>query len=579
MSYLYPSRLRCALCTVVSMVCLAALTAPAWAQFETRATDAFPEGSWSIATGDFNHDGKLDVVMMVNNGFAVALGNGDGTFQTPVFYSTQLSYSLAVADFNNDGNLDIVVANDNLSPSTVSVYLGNGDGTFQTSPIISNTTSYNSFVVVGDFNGDGKPDIAVIDNPYISVLLGNGDGTFQAPSDNDSFVGTIWLAVADFNNDHNLDVLATGYFGASYSIGVLLGNGNGTLQNSITQSLEYVPATVAAGDLNGDGNVDAILGYDLDGIAIFLGNGDGSLGSPVNYSTTGLGGGYVMASDLNLNGKLDVVVPSGKGSVGGIDLFWGNGDGTLQPAQFFASVDAGLPAMGDLNGDHLPDVVMGSTFLGVTSVLNTGIASFSPAAPLVFPAQLFNTKSEPQVVTLTNIGTAALSIASIKVSGQFQASNTCGRSVAAGAKCTFNAVFRPKSAGTYSGLITLMDSASSRPQFIELTGSATVVKVSPDSLNFGSEEVGTKSSPQVVTITNDGSASLQFTSVYIGGNDTKDFSESNDCTAQAVKPGASCTVTVSFDPIKTGVRSALVYIDLPVGSVSPAPVALKGTGD
>lgn len=451
------------LCFVVSMLCFAGAVAPARAQFETRATTKLPHGADCIALGDFNNDGKLDLVVTDDNGFTVSLGNGDGTFQRPTFYPTQLSYYLAVGDFNNDGDLDIVVANETLNPSTVSVYLGNGDGTFK-APIYSNTTSDSTFVVTGDFNHDGKLDIAVIDNPFISVLLGNGDGTFQAPSDNDSFSGAQWLAVGDFNNDGSLDVITTGTFGASYNIGVLLGNGNGTLQNSINTALEYVPGAVAVGDLNGDGKLDAVLGYFLAGVGVFMGNGDGSFQPVVNYNTTGLGGGYVVVHDLKLDGRLDLVVPSGPPA---LNVFWGNGDGTFQPAEGFASSVGGLPAVGDLNGDHLPDLAMANPDYGTGTMLSTGVVSFSPTtAPLNFlqPAE--------QTLKLTNSGTKALSISSIKVSGAaaFKIHDTCGGSVPAGATCEISVLFKPKGAGTYNGLITLRDSASSKPQYIELSG-------------------------------------------------------------------------------------------------------------
>ncbi len=567
-------RFRQVLYAVAAVLCFAIIGAPAWAQFETRAINPFPEGAFSIATGDFNHDGKLDVVMTTDNGFSVALGNGDGTFQKAVTYTTQLSYSLAVADFDGDGNLDIVVAN--LVPSTVSVYLGNGDGTFQT-PVDSNTTLGSYLVVVGDFNNDKKPDLAISDPPYISVLLGNGDGTFQVPSDNDSFIGANSIAVSDFNNDHKLDVIVVGSFGSSVDMGVLLGNGDGTLQASLTSPLAYYTDAVAVGDLNGDGNADAVVEDEYGGVTVFLGEGNGSFQPGTVYYTTGFSGGPIIVSDLNRDGKLDLAIQSGPSA--GMDVFWGNGDGTFQPAQPFVSGPAsGLPAVGDLNGDHLPDLVLATRLYGAITMLNTGVASFSPSSPLVFRAQLINTKSAPQVVAFKNNGTTSLSIRSITASEGFQVSDTCGSSVVAGAQCMIKAVFEPTSGGAHAGLITIMDSASSKPQFISLSGNGTVIKVSPSSLNFGDVKVGSKSPPHFVTLTNQGNTTITFASIYMSGTNKKDFTQSDTCLRRPLLAGASCTATVTFAPSGLVDESAQLNFSLQ-NAVDPLAVALSGEGD
>jgi hypothetical protein len=568
---------RFALCSGLALVFSVGSALPMWAQFETRATTSLPEGAYSIAVADFNGDGLPDVAVVNGNGFTVSLGNGDGTFGKAKNYydtSSAIVSFIAAGDFNNDGNVDLVTAN---GYNSISVYLGNGDGTFQL-PKATTTTDYCSFVAVGDFNGDGKLDVAIIDSPNISVLLGKGDGTFQPPSDNDSFAIPEWLAVGDFNNDDKLDVVVVGSFGSTYSIGVLLGNGNGTLQSSLTYPLEYVPATVAAGDLRGDGTVDAVVGYDFDGIGVLLGNGNGSFQTAVNYDTGGLSGGPIFIGSLDSGGKTDLAIQGGPSA--GVDVFWGNGDGTFQPTEFFASGDSGLLAEGDLNGDHIPDFVMANTYFGVISMLGTGVVSFSPStAPLSFPVQLIKSVSAPQVVTLTNNGLSSLMIDSVKVSGEFQVSDTCEASVAPGSACTFTAAFRPTAAGEQTGLITIIDSASLKPQYIELSGSATAIKVAPSSLKFKGQKVGTRSAPQVVTLTNEGNTAFQFRTVYFGGTDQGDFLETNTCLGGSIGPGGNCKVTVTFAPKKSGARSAALSFSTPLNETGPAPVSVSGTGD
>jgi hypothetical protein len=432
----------------------------AWAQFETRGRGPLPNESLAVTTGDFNNDGKVDVAV-VGDYLSILLGNGDGTFQPPINYQGPF-YSIAVADFNNDGNADLVVTP---SSNNIAVFLGRGDGTFQ-SPIYSPTTGPLGSLVVGDFNGDHRADVAGAGNSYISILLGKGDGTFESSIDNNSFFAPGHLAVGDFNNDHLLDLAAVGSFGSSATIGVLLGNGDGTLQSSLTYPLSDTPDSVAAADFNGDGKLDvAVGGYLVSEVTVLLGNGDGSFRQGVSYP----GGGYeVIVGDFRGTGKLDMVAEP---SEPGVAEFLGNGDGTFQQAKIYHSGAGYTAAVGDLNGDHKLDVVLlGSKPLAITSMLNTGVLEFSPCSPLAFGAQRVNTTSKPKIVSLTNTGSKPISFNSMRVTGAFRARDTCGGTIAAGAVCRVDVTFTPSKPGHERGGITIVDSASSKPQYIELSG-------------------------------------------------------------------------------------------------------------
>jgi hypothetical protein len=584
--------LRTLAVTAGMVLCAAISCLPAFAQLETRASLPVFQYADSVAVGDFNRDGKLDLAVASQGatGVSVLLGNGDGTFQAPVNYTVPVAPDqVTVADLRNIGIQDLVVTNFN---DSVSVLLGNGNGTFQAA-VNYPTPPAPTFVAVGDFNGDHILDIATLEvtgNCHcLSVLFGNGDGTFQEPPiTTDLPDPASAFGIGDFNGDGKLDVAAAWFFGTSGGVDILLGNGDGTFQLGGTYPavVGVFPVTVA--DLRGNGKLDLVIPGGNEGVGVLLGNGNGTF-EPVTYYGTLVAFAFSAATgDVNGDGKPDLVVGAScinMCSPSPVEVFLGNGDGTFQsPATYPAGRENSVVAVGDFNGDKKLDVVVvgsvstDSFINNLFTLLNTGVVSFSPTTPLVFPTQLVGTTSAPLSTTLTNTGSTTLTISSIRINGPYQldSSTTCGSSVAPGANCSLSAVFKPTVPGSKSGLLAVVDSASTKPQIIELQGVGTVVSVSPAQLSFPPQKVGTKSTPQTVTVTNTSSTAITFSGAVISGPAPKSYSATNTC-GSLIAPGASCTVSVTFAPTTTGTRSAVLNLK-DSGGGSPQTVSLSGTG-
>ncbi len=301
-------------------------------------------------------------------------------FANQAIYATGSSpSSVAVGDFNGDGKQDIAIANS--GSNTVSVLLGNGDGTFQTQASYA-VGGGPSSVVVGDFNGDGKVDLAVVNTAgnTISILLGNGDGTFQ-PQLITSLSGTSPLAAAfgDFNGDGKLDMVE---LNSSYTMCIFIGNGNGTFQSPNCVA-NVAGTSIVAGDFNGDGKLDIAVTSSIFGnLAVFLGNGDGTFSSPVHYSLGGWAPASIAVGDFNGDGKLDLAVVNNDTNT--VSILLGNGDGSFQGQIAYAAGSEPLSvAVGDFNGDGKLDLaVVNGSGNTVSVLLGNGDGSFK--APLSY---------------------------------------------------------------------------------------------------------------------------------------------------------------------------------------------------
>jgi hypothetical protein len=331
------------------------------------ATYSLPPASDFIISGDFNGDGKLDLAVAVTtffaddgiqDGVAILLGNGDGTFgaaSTVDLPNGSFAESMVAGDFNGDGKLDLATANN--GSNSVTILLGNGDGTFT---VASSPAAGNGpiSIVTADFNRDGHADLAIANySGPITILLGKGDGTFTVKNQT---LGTnsFGIVVADWNGDGFADLAVAD--GASH-LEIFLGNGDGTFSLGTPANTVDGPIAVVTGDFNGDGNADLATvnaGGSTSSLTVLLGNGDGSFTAgtaPAFDISTNSYTGFLASADFNGDGKSDLVlvdyvnvlelISQGDGSFAQITL-----PGATTGPNYYTVIT------GDFNGDGLADI-------------------------------------------------------------------------------------------------------------------------------------------------------------------------------------------------------------------------------
>jgi hypothetical protein len=485
---------------------------------------------------------------------------------------------LRSGDFNGDGILDLVVAQQSIAlgvdgapaqlSGDVKILLGRGDGTFAPGSVTS-VPGGAAAVVVGDFNGDHRLDLAVSEGSAgVAVLLGRGDGSFDPPGP--AVGGYPSGVVGDFNGDGLADVLYAAWY-PSYGEQLLLGTAGGPPGPGSSFAGGSSLDCPAAADMNRDGRLDVICADALNGwaISVFPGRGDGTFGPPIaEPSGLASNANFVdfAVGDVNGDGLPDVVEAGSAGSADHVStqqvaVLLGRGDGTLGPPVAIALPDResfvdGPPVLADFDGDGKPDILIAGWPASV--LLGNGDGSFQPPVDLGVYNSLVGAPAD------------------------------AGSNVVA----DFNGDGKPDIA-----TLDPHDSQQQDPDLdIYINGQTTPLQVTPTSAALGDQAIGggtwTTFAPygldtavhmysgarQLITVANPGDGPVGVGPASITGVDPADFVIFDDsCAGRTLAPGQACSVYIAFVPTAEGTRSAAVVIgDAAPGSPNVIPLAGRG---
>ena len=538
----------------------------------------------ALATADVNADGKLDIIVVdvKDNKVAVLIGNGDGTFKGHVDYATGMGPSaVTIGDFNGDGKLDLVVANN--TDETAAILLGNGDGTFQ-GPVAFPTPVGTNSVVAGDFNLDGKLDLAVgTSNKAVSVLLGNGDGTFQNHKEYGIGANAVIVAAADLNSDGKLDLISANF--NDNTVSVLIGNGDGTFKGELVFPTNAGPSGLAIGDFNGNGKLDiAVAAINANKVSVLTDN-------VISLSPSVLGFGK-QTSGIASSPKVVTLKNNGTTTytVGTVAFVGANSTDFTKTTTCGTTVAAGAtctysivftPTASEIVDDQMTITASNGSVLGVQLQGTGNIPIFLTPRTMTFPYQLIGTTSAGKTDTFTNESGVPITLTKIDLEGvnqnDFGLTYNCPISpatLAPGASCTSTVTYHPTITGGETTTQVYYGNFTLQKQGLLISGQGTAVSVTPTSLTFPVQAVGTTSAAKTVTFKNAGSTPLAISSV--GWSGQNDFAETNTCQP-SVPANSSCTFSITFTPKSVGSFSATLSIgDLdPTG---PQKVTVTGTG-